>query len=134
MLRTLAAGIVAAHLAVSFIHGAAHSGAAVPLSVLQSAFVWTVIFAGPLIALWMLWTGRAMGPELFLLTMAGSLIFGVVNHFVIESPDHVNHVTSATWRLPFQLTAVALAVLEAGGTAIGIRLVAMKRMSLRSLP
>ena len=121
MLRTLAAGIVAAHLAVSLIHGAAHSGAPVPLSAFQNAFVWIVILAGPLIALWMVWTGRALGPELFLLTMAGSLVFGVVNHFVIESADHVSHVTSATWRLPFQVTAVALAVLEAAGTAVGIR-------------
>jgi hypothetical protein len=134
MLRTLAAGIVAVHLAVSLIHGAAHSGAPVPLSAFQTPFVWIVILAGPLIALWMVWTGRALGPELFLLTMAGSFVFGVVNHFVIESPDHVSHVTSATWRMPFQLTAVALAVLEAAGTAVGIRLLATKRMALRALP
>ena len=134
MLRTLAAGIVAAHLAVSFIHGAAHSGAAVPLSVLQNAFVWTVIFAGPLIALWMVWTGRALGPELFLLTMAGSFVFGVVNHFVLESPDHVSQVTSATWRVPFQATAAALALLEAAGTAVGVRMLTAKRTSLRALP
>jgi hypothetical protein len=134
MTRSFAAGIVAAHLAVSLIHGAAHSGAAVPLTALQSAFVWIVIFVGPLVALWMVWTGRALGPELFLLTMAGSLVFGLVNHFVIESPDHVSQVTSATWRLPFQLTAAALALLEAAGTALGIRLVAAKRTSLRALP
>ena len=134
MLRTLAAGIVAAHLAVSFIHGAAHSGAAVPLSVLQNAFVWIVIFAGPLIALWMVWTGRALGPELFLLTMAGSFVFGVVNHFVLESPDHVSQVTSATWRVPFQATAAALALLEAAWTAVGVRLLTAKRTSLRALP
>ena len=134
MLRTLAAGIVAAHLAVSLIHGAAHSGAPVPLSAFQNACVWIVILAGPLIALWMVWTGRTLGPELFLLTMAGSFVFGVVNHFVIVSPDHVSQVTSATWRLPFQLTAAALAVLEAAGTAVGIRLLATKRMSLRALP
>ena len=134
MLRTLAAGIVAAHLAVSLIHGAAHTGAAVPLSALQNAFVWIVIMAGPLVALWMVWTGRPFGSELFLLTMAGSLIFGLVNHFVVESPDHVSHITSATWRLPFQLTAAGLAVLEAAGTALGIRLIAAKRTSLRALP
>lgn len=135
MLRTLAAAIVAAHLAVSLIHGAAHTGAAVPLSALQNAFVWIVILAGPLVALWMVWTGRPFGPELFLLTMAGSLVFGLVNHFVIESPDHVSHITSPTWRQPFQLTAAALAVLEAAGTALGIRLLAAKRTSsLRALP
>ena len=135
MLRRLAAGIVAAHLVVSLIHGAAHAGAAVPLSALQNAFVWIVIMAGPLVALWLVWTGRSFGPELFLVSMAGSLVFGLVNHFVIESPDHVSHITSATWRLPFQLTAAALAVLEAAGTAVGIRLLAAKRTSsLRALP
>ena len=42
---------------------------------------------------------------------------------------------SPEWRLPFQLTAAALAVLEAAGTALGIRLVAAKRASsLRALP
>ena len=90
---------------------------------------------GPLVALWMVWTGRPFGPELYLLTMAGSLVFGLVNHFVIESPDHVSHITSATWRLPFQLSAAALAVLEAAGTLLGIRLLAAKRTStLRALP
>jgi hypothetical protein len=73
MLPTLAAGIVAAHLAISLIHGAAHTGAAVPLSALQNAFVWIVIFTGPLVALWMVWTGRPFGPELFLLTTRASV-------------------------------------------------------------
>ena len=49
MLRTLAAGIVAVHLAVSLIHGAAHSGAPVPLSAFQNAFVWIVILAIPVL-------------------------------------------------------------------------------------
>ncbi len=121
MHRSAATFIVAAHLAVSLIHGAAHSGAAVPLSALQNAFVWIVIFAGPLIALWMIWTGRRFGPELFALTMGGSLVFGIVNHFVVESPDHVAHITSEAWRVPFQLSAAGLALLEAAGTAVGIR-------------
>ena len=121
MFRRAATVIILAHLAVNFMHGAAHSGAAVPLSALQNAFVWIVILVGPLVALWMIRTGRRFGPELLALTMGGSLAFGIVNHFVIESPDHVGHITSEAWRLPFQLTALALAVLEAAGTAIGIR-------------
>ena len=134
MFRTLATIIVVAHLAVSLVHGAAHSGAAVPLSALQNVFVWVVILAGPLAALWMIRTGRPLGPALLALTMGGSLVFGIVNHFVIESADHVAHITSDAWRLPFQVTAVALAVLEAAGTAVGIRWAALKRASLRALP
>jgi hypothetical protein len=53
--------------------------------------------------------------------MGASLVFGVVNHFVIDSPDHVRNVTSDEWRMPFQLTAAGLAVLEAAGTAVGVR-------------
>jgi hypothetical protein len=121
MVRATASVIVVAHLAVSLIHGAAHAGAAVPLSALQNAFVWIVIFAGPLVALWLIWTGRRFGPELLALTMGGSLVFGIVNHFVIESPDHVAHITSEAWRLPFQLSAAGLTILEAAGTAVGIR-------------
>ena len=134
MFRTLATIIVVAHLAVSLVHGAAHSGAAVPLSALQNVFVWVVILAGPLAALWLIRTGRPLGPALLALTMGGSLVFGIVNHFVIESADHVAHITSDAWRLPFQVTAVALALLEAAGTAVGIRWAALRRASLRALP
>ena len=134
MFRTLATVIVVAHVAVSLVHGAAHSGAAVPLSALQNVFVWVVILAGPLAALWMIRTGRPLGPALLALTMGGSLVFGIVNHFVIESADHVAHITSDAWRLPFQVTAVALALLEAAGTAVGIRWAALRRASLRALP
>lgn len=134
MRRQAATLIVVAHLAVNLIHGAAHSGAAVPISPLQNAFVWIVILAGPLVALWMIRTGRRFGPELLALTMGGSLIFGIVNHFVIESADHVAHITSDTWRLPFQITAVGLVLLEAAGVVVGIRGAAVTRTSLRALP
>src|SRR4026209_1326215 len=127
MFRTLATVIVVAHLAVSLVHGAAHSGAAVPLSALQNVFVWVVILAGPLAALWMIRTGGPVGPARLARPMGGSLVFGIVNHFVIESADHVAHITSDAWRLPFQVTAVALALLEAAGTAGGTRRAARKR-------
>src|SRR5436190_11132303 len=134
MLRQAATLIVVVHLAVNLIHGAAHSGAAVPLSPLQNAFVWIVILAGPLVALWMIRTGRPLGPALLALTMGGSLVFGIVNHYVIESPDHVAHIASGPWRLPFQWTAAALVLLEAAGTAVGLRGAALMRTSLRALP
>jgi hypothetical protein len=127
MLRVAAIVIVVTHLAVSLLHGAAHSGAAVLLSPLQNAFVWIVILAGPLIALLLILARRPFGPELLALTMGASLVFGIVNHFVIESPDHVGHITSDAWRLSFQLSAAGLAVLEAAGTAVGIRWAAISR-------
>ena len=54
--------------------------------------------------------------------MAGSLVFGLVNHFVLASPDHVAHV-SPEWRPLFATTAVLLAVTEAIGSGLAIRVV-----------
>jgi hypothetical protein len=50
--------------------------------------------------------------------MAGALVFGVVNHFVLESADHVMQV-NPDWRLLFGSTAALLALLEGGGTIVG---------------
>jgi hypothetical protein len=115
----LATGLVAVHLAVNLIHGAAHSGADVPITVLQNAFVWIVILIGPLVAVWLMRSNRRFGAELLALTMGGALIFGLVNHFVVDSVDHVSRVTNETWRLPFQLSAALLLFLEAAGVWIG---------------
>src|SRR6185295_299715 len=85
---------VLSHLVVSVVHGAAHAGAQVPLTPAASLFVWIVIFAGPLIGLGLTWTAPRIGAWLVAATMAASLVFGVVNHFAIASPDHVAHVDS----------------------------------------
>jgi hypothetical protein len=116
--RTLAA-IVFAHLAVSFVHGAAHSGAAVPMSLAANLFIYIVILAGPLAGLWIARSQPAAGAWIVAATMAGSLVFGIVNHFIVASPDHVSQV-AAPWRPLFATTAVLLALLEALGVAIGV--------------
>jgi hypothetical protein len=51
--------------------------------------------------------------------MGGALTFGLINHFVIDGPDHVTHVAEA-WRQLFGVTATLLVVCEAAGTAIGV--------------
>jgi hypothetical protein len=127
----LATGIVVAHLAANLVHGAAHSGADVPITVLQNAFVWVVILIGPLVALWLIRTGRRYGGELLIATMGGALIFGLVNHFVLESPDHVSQVADGPWRLPFQASAALLLVLEAVGVWIGGLVIASKQARAR---
>ena len=53
--------------------------------------------------------------------MAGSLVFGLVNHFVLASPDHVAHV-APEWRPLFTATAVLLALTEALGSGLAVRL------------
>lgn len=66
------------------------------------------------------WPAERLGGWLIAITMTSSL-FGVVNHFVLVSPDHVAHV-DPQWRGLFTTTAVLLAVTEALGAGLAIGL------------
>jgi hypothetical protein len=112
---------VLAHLAVSIVHGAAHAQAQVSLSFAANLFVYIVILAGPLLGLALTWPAERIGSWLIAVTMAGALVFGVVNHFMLSSPDHVAHV-DPQWRPLFATTAVLLAVTEALACGLAIRL------------
>jgi hypothetical protein len=111
---------VLVHTAVSLVHGAAHVEAGVPLSRPAALFVFVVILAGPLAGLALTWNARRSGAWLIAVTMFGSLIFGVVNHFVVASPDHVAHV-SGPWQPLFATTAILLALIEVLGAGLAIR-------------
>ena len=110
---------VAAHLVVSILHGAAHAGARVPLSPAANLFVFGVTFAGPLAGLALMWPAQRIGSWLIGATMAASLMFGLVNHFVLSSPDHVGHV-DPEWRLLFAASAALLAVIEGAASGLAI--------------
>lgn len=116
----LLAAAVAAHLAVSIVHGTAHTGAHVEQSAPALAFVFIVILAGPAAGLLLTWPAPRAGHWVIAATLAGSLLFGVVNHFVLDSPDHVAHVLPE-WRTLFGWTAALLAITEALGAALAIR-------------
>jgi hypothetical protein len=116
------AAAVLAHLLVSIVHGSAHTGAHVPLSQAANLFVYVVILAGPLVGLALTWPSRRAGGILVALTMIGSFAFGVINHFVLSSPDHVARV-DPQWQRLFGTTAVLLAVTEALGAGFAIRFV-----------
>jgi hypothetical protein len=122
---------VLAHLAVSMVHGVAHAQANVPLSPAANLFVYIVILAGPLIGLALTWWTPRLGGWLIALSMAASLVFGLVNHFVLASPDHVAHV-DPQWRSLFATTAVLLAVTEALGVVLAARFLARERTSTNS--
>jgi hypothetical protein len=114
------AGVVVGHLAVALAHGAAHQGAEISLSPLGNLFVVIVIIAGPLVGLvWSRTTHSSTGAWLIAATMAGALLFGLVNHFFIVSPDHVSQVP-VPWRPWFGTTAVLLLITEAIGAGVGI--------------
>lgn len=117
--RQALAAVVAIHLGISIVHGSAHDGAHIPLSFAGTLFVYIIILAGPIAGLIASRWRPAAGAFIVAASMGGALVFGVVNHFIIDGPDHVAHV-AAEWRTLFGITAALLVMSEAAGTAIGI--------------
>src|SRR5262245_9354215 len=113
------AGIVIAHLIVSIVHGSAHTGARIPMPLAANLYIWIGILAGPLVGWWVARSRPVAGGWIAAATMAGSLVFGLVNHFVIIGPDHVSHV-AAEWRPLFAATAALLVLTEAIGVVAGV--------------
>ena len=112
--------IVLAHALVATAHGLAHEYLVINLTFTQKLYVLVVIALAPLVSMILLWTRlRKVGAMLLLLSMLGSLIFGVVNHFLIVSADHVQHLPPGEWRLAFQITAIGLMVTEVLGCFAG---------------
>jgi len=120
--------IVLLHLAISIVHGQAHAGAAIPLPLASTLFVYIVILAGPLAGLAVARWRPAAGAWIVAASLAGSLVFGFINHFVIAGPDHVDHV-AAQWRALFRITALLLLFSEAAGVAVGVRSALRVRMA-----
>ena len=117
-LKPSLATLVIFHFVLTFVHGAAHGGASVALTPVAFAFVIAVIQLGPVAGLILTRFSPRGGAALVTACMAGALVFGVVNHFVLPGADHVAHV-AGRWRLLFTWTAVLLALSEAAGTVVG---------------
>lgn len=112
---------VLAHLAVNVLHGRAHDTLGVGLSTWQNIFVIVVILIAPLVAMVLLWTRYArLGLLVLVVSMAGSLIFGVVYHYVIISPDHVSHLPPGEAQGLFRITALLLILTELFGVWVGL--------------
>ena len=116
-----AAILVWLHLLIVIVHGLSHVINHVNQSILSYAFIIVVIVAAPLLALLLLST-RRLRPGTLVLTvsMLGSLLFGLVNHFMIPGADNVAQVMPGGWQTVFLLTSILLAISEAAGTAIGL--------------
>ncbi|HEV2915550.1 MAG TPA: hypothetical protein VGX92_19880 [Pyrinomonadaceae bacterium] len=115
--------IVLLHATVVALHAAAHRILNIEASPSQTLFIVIFIMAAPLLAGALIWTGaRAAGAALLALSMAGALLFGLYNHFILVSPDHVLHISgdSRAWVMMFQLTAVLLALSEGMGVVAGL--------------
>ena len=113
------AGIVFAHLAVTIAHGVAHVGASVLLGPAALAFVVVIIQAGPLAGLAYGRVHPVAGALIVASTMMAALMFGVINHYLVEGADHVSQVAGG-WQSLFASTAALLFVTEAAGAAAGL--------------
>jgi predicted outer membrane lipoprotein len=124
----LLAALVLVHLAVTLIHAWAHSGANVTMSPIATVFIVGVILVAPLVGLGVLWF-RSIGAGAWLLgvSLAGAFAFGVVNHFIVESADHVSHI-AGQWRVVFGVTAALLALTEAAGSGLAFWRVTQSRV------
>jgi hypothetical protein len=118
---------VLAHLIVAVVHGQAHTRLGVGLSNSQQLYVLAIIVLAPLVALALSYTRYARaGLWLLLASMLGSLIFGVVYHYIIISPDHVAHLPTGEARGLFRVTTVLLSITETFGVVVAA-------MALRSM-
>lgn len=116
--------VVAVHALISALHGLAHLLIPVPISVLQAIFIGGVITVLPIIAALLIWRQRVKWASTVLLgSMAGSLLFGLYNHFAVVSPDHFSQIPPTRLGMLFQVTAILLAVSE--GIGIGVSLWAL---------
>jgi len=124
--RVLVAALLV-HLAASGLHGLTHGLVPVDLAPWQDAVVVTTTFVGPVAGVALALRGRRIGPRgselglaVFTASMAGALAFGAYFHFLVWNPDHVHAVPADPWRVPFQASAVAVALANALGVGSGV--------------
>lgn len=109
-----------AHLLVSLAHGVPHETIPIPLPVWLDATIALTVVVLPVAAVALLWRGATrVGAALFTLSAAGALLVGVALHFVIPGPDNVAATPAGPWQVPFHLTAIGVAVVDAFATAAG---------------
>lgn len=131
--KFLGLGIILLHIVASTVHGLAHQGAMVMLTMFGNLYVIVVITVAPLVAaalLFFRWTQA--GAFLLALSMLGSFVFGVWYHFFSATNDNVVQV-NGPWRFTFLWTAIALAIIELAGVIFGVFAFRRIRLSASSL-
>jgi hypothetical protein len=125
---------VAAQQIVVHVHGHAHHGLGIHLTQAQMIFVGLAIVAAPIVAGILLWTRWARaGAILLAVAMPASLAFGVYNHFLVVSPDHVAHLPPGDDQGLFILSAYLLPVTELAGIAVALWALARLRAATPSV-
>ena len=94
----------------------------VALTTFGYVYVVVVITLLPWVAAALLFTRKKkMGALLLALSMLSSFVFGFWYHFLSKTGDNVTQV-HGPWHSAFLWTAIVLAVIELGGTIVGLRL------------
>lgn len=108
------------HCAIAMWHGSAHMSVPVALTPMQTVFVGLVIILLPLAATVLIWTRlRKLATVLYAASMLASLLFGVINHYILISPDNVTCVPPGEFRMTFIVSAGLVTGSELIGTLLG---------------
>lgn len=108
------------HLVASILHAAPHLEIPVAQSDALTATIVIAVYVLPVIGFALLVRGNdRLGVGLFTASIALSFGLGVVLHFLVRNPDHVLSVPAGPWQLPFQVTAIAVGLVDAAGAVVG---------------
>lgn len=121
--------VVLAHIIITGMHGIAHQQAGVSISDFQSAYVFLVTLAAPIAAAVMLFLNKPKiqlgGTWLLLVSMLGSLLFGLVYHVLLPGSDNIftiiMHEPLLDSAVFFTSTAMLLVIVDGVGSWIGAR-------------
>lgn len=120
---SLAAAVLVVHLLVHTAHGVPHAAIPVVLPWPLLAAVALTMYVLPVAGVVLLWRGPArVGAAVFAGSMAVSFLLAGILHFAVPNPDHVSAIPAGPWRLPFQATAAAMALVDGVGVVAGVRL------------
>lgn len=124
--------VVLAHIVMNVVHGIAHQQLGVSISDFQSAYVLLVTLVAPIVAvIILLFLNKTKivlgGAWLLLVSMLASLLFGIVYHIVIPSPDNIFAVMQnpSLYSVVFTSTAILLLIIEGIGTWVGAKAIRM---------
>jgi hypothetical protein len=115
--------VVVLNTIVVLAHSAAHFGLHIlPMTIFDYLFIGIVIMILPLVALFMMYNTRLSrwGALLLLLSMLGSLIYGLIYHLLLPGMDNVAHPGPEPWHLLFVITSYLQLPLQAAGAMVGI--------------
>ena len=75
--------VVLLHLAITIVHGQAHGGAAIPLPLAATLFVYLVILAGPLVGLALARWRPVAGAWVVAASLGGALVLPMTTNLVM---------------------------------------------------